>query len=153
MKHLKTILVSTLIAAMLYYEYDTGGFHRLYIRSLLLSNNKVVVMYGAEWCPACTRLIGPTLTCFNQAGLIKLVHVDIDKEPVDKYGALTPYIPMISVYNNTEDGSSGLQYQGLFPSTKNDMMFILFDGAYLDKKVIDYCLRDLYKEVTQPQTP
>jgi len=154
MKRLRTIFVSTLIAVMLYYEYDTGGFHRLYIRSLLWNNDKVVMMYGADWCPAC-RKIRPVLTCFDQAGLIKLVHVDVDKESSDRnrYGALTPYIPVISVYNNTENGSSGLQYQGLFPSTKEEMMFLLFDGVESDKKLINYCLRGLYKEVDLLKTP
>lgn len=154
MKYTRSILVSVLVGLMLFYEYDSGGFNRLYVRSLLLNNDKVVIMYGANWCPAC-RLIKPVLTCFDKAGVIKLVHVDIDKQSGnrDRYGVVTPYIPVISIYSNLENGSSGLLYHGLFPTTKADMMFLLLDGSNVDNKIVNYCLKGLYKEVNIPQTP
>jgi len=155
MKHTRSILVSILIGLMLFYEYDSGGFNRLYIKGLLINHDRVVTVYGANWCAPCKK-IKPVLRCLHQSGLIKVVYVDVDNNPgaAARYGAVTPYIPMISINRNLDDGSSGLFYHGssglfyhgFFPSSKQEFMFQFFDGARVDYKVVDFCLKNLYKE-------
>ena len=138
-KYLRTILVSLLISSMFYYEYSSGGFHRAYIRALMI-NNHVVVMYGADWCPTC-RLLKPILTCFDQTGLIKLVYVDTDKEADDipKYGVVGSYIPLLSVYKTLDNGQAGLTFVGL-PSSKSALLKVLFEDRDVETTLVNYCL-------------
>jgi thiol-disulfide isomerase/thioredoxin len=131
---------------MFYYEYSSGGFHRAYIKALLHNNEEVVVMYGADWCPTC-RLVKPILTCLDQAGLIKLVYVDTDKEADDipKYGVVGSYIPLLSVYKTLSNDQAGLVFVGLPPS-KSELIKVLFEDQDVETTLVNYCFKNLNKE-------
>lgn len=144
MKNLRTVLVSILLSVMVLYEYSSGGFHRLYVKTQLINNNTVIVMYGADWCGAC-KVIHPVLEKMELAGLIKLIYVDVDLGTQDVHGVLTPYIPQIAVWRKTPHGKMGLAYYGLFPRSYGEMMFIVFpDANELDVRLIQYSLGSLY---------
>jgi thiol-disulfide isomerase/thioredoxin len=95
-----------------------------------------VIMYGTSECPPCKKL-RPALDCLNDAKLIKLTYIDIDKEPnvpVDN-GVVLKYIPQISVYGNNSLGRVGLIYHGN-PSTPGETAFNIFQGRSTSEMIL-----------------
>jgi len=139
------ILLSILIAVMFIYEYMSGGFHKLYIQTLMMKHGIVVVMYSAEWCPTC-RTVKPILSCLDKVGAIKLLLADVDSEEEKMYGAAVEYIPQVSVFKTINDGTSGLTYHGFFPLSKEEFSSYILEETTVNKEVFDVCLGDLYKK-------
>jgi thiol-disulfide isomerase/thioredoxin len=119
MKRLKILLVA-FFALLSYQQYFYGSFHRAYIDYQLLSNDSVVVMYTADWCPACKE-VRPILQKMNDVGLIKLIVADVDKEEYRHYNVLPYFIPQISIFRR-ETKASGLSYFGQFPQDEKAFM-------------------------------
>jgi thiol-disulfide isomerase/thioredoxin len=119
MKRFKILLV-LFFALLGYQQYTYGSFHRAYIDYRLISNDSVVVMYTADWCPSCKQ-VQPILQKMDDMGLIKLILADVDKQEYTFYNALPNYIPQISIFR-TGRVSSGLSYFGQFPQNEKAFM-------------------------------
>jgi thiol-disulfide isomerase/thioredoxin len=143
MRMILKLLPYVLTSLVLYHEYSSGAFHKLYIQALLVNHEQVVVMYEAEWCPACQK-IKPILQQMDNAGLIKLIKADVDKHEQDMYGVIVPFIPQISVYRKSARGFIGVAYFGQFPQTYEQMMSVLFDDVKADQLLINNVIGDLY---------
>jgi thiol-disulfide isomerase/thioredoxin len=145
MSRFRAALLATFFSLIIYLQYSLGMFHRLYVDALLINHSTVVVVYGADWCPAC-KAIEPILMRLEHAADIKVIHVNIDEGDQKYYNVVAPMIPQITVYHNFKT-AAGMTYHGYFPDTIMSFVetFMLQD---MEPEVLEYVLGQNDKDST-----
>jgi thiol-disulfide isomerase/thioredoxin len=124
---------------------DQERIYREVLKTYQGDNDIVVVFYSAEWCSYCKKA-KPVFKELEKKGYIKLLIIDIDRDPPGVYGDLVAYVPRISVYRKSESGKMGLSYSGHVPNTKDAVIESMFEGGSYNEEEILTIAKPLIEE-------